>query len=253
MRRPRPLSSVLIPSLVLVAGSHLLPAGGIEAQSLRETGQDPPVLVVNGTARVDAPPDRARIAFAVETEGETAREAGEANARLMDEVVTALQASQVAGLRVETTGYVLTPRYRTAESGRVREIAGYTARNLVQVIVDDVDAVGGLVDSALDAGANRVAGLNFEIQDPEPHRREALQQAVARARAEAEVIAAALGVRLGSPQHVQGGAEVPFRRESMIRADAMAMAAEAPTTPVEAGLQSISANVTIRFLIHDDG
>lgn len=253
MRHFAPRSAILLPTFLLVTAAGLLPAGEIAAQSDRDAGQDRPVLVVNGTARVEAAPDRARISFAVETEGETAREAGEANARLMDQVVAAVRASGAAGLRVETTGYLLTPRYRTARDDRVREIAGYTARNLVQVILDDVEAVGGIVDSALDAGANRVAGLSFEIQDPEPHRREALQQAVERARGEAEVIAAALGVRLGSPQHVQGGAEVPFRRESMMRADGMLMAAEAPATPVEAGLQTISANVTIRFHIHDDG
>jgi uncharacterized protein len=247
---PVPPSWPALPILALLIMPGLVPATALEAQANQD--RDPPVLVVSGTARVEVAPDRARISFAVETEAETAREAGDANARLMDRVIEAVRGTELRGLRVETSGYTLTPRYRTVRDDRTREIAGYTARNHVQVIVDEVEPVGRIVDAALDAGANRVAGLQFEVRDPEPHRREALRQAVAQARGEAEVMAEALGVRLGSPQHVQGGAEIPFPRGAQLRMEVMAMADEAPMTPVEAGLQTISANVTIRFLIHDE-
>ena len=208
-------------------------------------------LEVRGTGEVEVSPDRARISFAVETEAETAREAGEDNARLMDEVVSALRATGIEPLRIESMGYQLQPRYRTVGDQRLREIAGYTARNTLVVIADDVDAVGRLVDTALQAGANRVAGLGFEIRDAEPHRLEALAQAVDRARSEAEVMARALGMRLGQPSSVQGGAERPSPRPMMAMAR-MEMATDAPTTPVEAGLQTVTAQVTITYRLHPD-
>ncbi len=208
-------------------------------------------LQVSGSGEVEVSPDRARISFAVETEAETAGAAGEANARLMDQVVSALRGTGIEPLRIESMGYQLQPRYRTVGDERLREIAGYTARNTLQAIVDDVDAVGRLVDTALDAGANRVAGLSFEIQDAEPHRLEALERAVNRARSEAEVMARALGMRLGEPSSVQGGAERPRPRPMMDMAR-MEMAMEAPTTPVEAGLQTVTASVTITYRLHPD-
>jgi uncharacterized protein len=113
--------------------------------------------------------------------------------------------------------------------------------------------VGRAVDAALGAGANRVAGLQFLVRDPEPHRREALRRAVERARGEAEVIASALGVRLGLPHQVQVGAEIPPIPPMAFRAEAVMLMEDQPVTPVEAGLQSISATVTIRFRIHGDG
>ena len=211
---------------------------------------DRSILRVSAEARVEVTPDRARISFAVETEGETAREAGEANARLMDQVVQAVQATDLPGLRTETTGYALTPRYQPSRADQPRVIIGYTARNTLQVVVDDVEEVGRLLDVALDAGANRVQGLHFEVRDPDPHRQEALREAVSRARAEAETIADALGVRLGDPLEVQVGGAQPVFRTDMQFARAEMMAMDAPTTPVEAGLQTISASVNLHYRIH---
>jgi len=238
---------------VILALSIVLPAGSLAGQA--ESPTDPhsseTTLRVSGSAEVEVAPDRARIAFAVETEAESARQAGEENARLMDRVVEQLRASGVEGLRIESSGYQLQPRYRTVSDQRLREIAGYTARNTLQVIVDDVDAVGRIVDTGLEAGANRVAGLQFEIRDSEPHRMEALRRAVERARSEAEVMASALGMHLGLPKEVQGGAERPTP-PPMFMAQAMRMEAmaDAPTTPVEAGLQTVSASVSITYRLH---
>ncbi|TVP48952.1 MAG: DUF541 domain-containing protein [Gemmatimonadales bacterium] len=207
-------------------------------------------LNVNGSAFVEVAPDRARIAFAVETEAEGAREAGEANARLMDRVISGLRGTGIADLRIETSGYTLTPRYAPRQGDGPQRIAGYTARNSVQVIVDDVNVVGRLVDTALEAGANRVAGMSFEVRDTEPHRQEALRRAIAAARGEASAMAEALEMRLGNPVTVQGGADFPQPRMQFRGGADMAMAMEAAPTPVEAGLQRVSANVSIQYRLH---
>lgn len=214
--------------------------------------EDPPVLVLTGTAEVEAEPDRAQVIFAVETEGETAREAGEANADLMTAVSAAIRGAvgSVPGFRLETSGYSLTPQYGPYREGRNAEIIGYIARNSIRVRLDAVDQSGALIDAALGAGANRVAGLGFELRDPEPYRHEAVRQAIAKARAEAEIMAAALGVRLGPPIEVQGGADfyAPPQPYMAARGDVMMMeAAAAAPTPVESGMQTVTARVTIRF------
>jgi uncharacterized protein YggE len=213
--------------------------------------EEPPVLVLTGTAEVEAEPTRARIVFAVETEGRTARAAGEANADLMTAVSAAIRsaAGTSPGFRLETSGYSLTPQYGPYREGRNAEIIGYIARNTIRVRLDVVDQSGTLIDAALGAGANRVAGLGFEVRDPEPYRHEAVRLAIARARSEAEVMAAALGMRLGPPLEVQGGADFfPPPQPYMARGDMMMMeAAAAAPTPVESGMQTVTARVTIRF------
>ncbi len=230
----------LLPLLAAAAWTHPAP---LQAQDTH--------LDVSGSAFVEVAPDRARISFAVETEADGALEAGEANARLMDAVIQALRGTGIPELRIESSGYTLTPRYAPRRGDEPQRIAGYTARNSVQVISDDVDAVGRLVDAGLAAGANRVAGMSFEIRETAPHRQEALRRAVAVARGEAEAMAEALGMRLGTPVTVQGGADFPQPRSMMMRAEMMDVAmAAAPTTPVEVGLQRVTANVSIRFRLH---
>ena len=82
--------------------------------------------------------------------------------------------------------------------------------------------------------------------DTEEARSQALAEAVASARAQARVIAEALGHELGQPLEVRGGAQrpVPMRAQSP-----MLMSAEAARTPIEAGDQSVTATVTIRFAL----
>jgi uncharacterized protein len=211
---------------------------------------DAPVLVVRGQGEVEVDPDRARVSFAVETEAGSAREAADQNARQMTRVLDAVRAAgrELPGFRVETQGYSLNPRYQTPRDTGVSEIAGYTARNHVVVTVDRVGEVGRIMDAALQNGANRMAGLQFMVRDPEPHREAALREAVRKARAEARVMAEALGMRLGPPVHVEGGAELPMPRPmgDMVAFSRMEAAVSVPT-PVEAGIQTVTAYVTIRF------
>lgn len=212
--------------------------------------QDSGYVEVSGTARVEVSPDRARASFAVETRAEAAGDAAGDNAELMDSVMDALRAADLPGLEIETYGYTLRPEYRfTQEDGtRVRTIDGYTALNNIRVTVSDVDAVGRVVDAAIGAGANRVSGLSFEASDTEDARREALTRAVETARAEAATIAAALGRELGPPLEVRGGAQQPQPREAAMMRTAMAQARERDT-PIEAGEQTVSASVTIKFAL----
>jgi uncharacterized protein YggE len=185
-----------------------------------------------------------RIAFAVETEGESAGEASTGNAAAMDAVISALRRSPVEDVTIETFGYDLQPLYGRTTANAVRQIEGYRAVNNIGVTAKDVSAAGSLIDLAVAAGANRVASLRFQLSDPGPARLQALREAVAMAQEEARTIADAMGVPLGPPLEVQGGSNVPQVRE-LARAR-MEFQAAAPT-PIEAGVQMVSASVTIKY------
>jgi hypothetical protein len=261
--------------VAVAAASLLIPMGGVACQTAQIPASPSPataapsvrvewedaglalpvvqeggsVVVVNGTGEVEVLPDRARIAFAVETEGQNATEAGQTNAALIDRVSSALRSagSGLPGFRMETVGYSLSPRYGPIGDDRTRAIVGYTARNTLQVVVDQVEGLGTLIDEALAAGANRISGLTFELRDPEPNRHEAVRRAIGNARAEAEVIAEALGMALGPPVEVQGEADIFFPRGMAMAADRAIEFQEQVPTAIEAGPQRVFARVTIRY------
>lgn len=217
------------------------------AQALQ--AQESPFVEVSGTATVSVTPDRVRASFAVETRAAAAADAAADNARLMDRVVRALRASGIQGIEIETFGYALRPEYSWTEGQpvRTRVIDGYTAVNNIRASATDVQAAGKVLDTAIQAGANRVSSLAFEASDTEAARAEALAQAVRNARAQAQVMAEALGRVLGPPLEVRGGAEVPYPRRG---AEIMLRAAEsAVDTPIESGDLTVSASVTVRFAL----
>ena len=206
--------------------------------------QQTPFVEVNGMATVEVPTDEAQVSFAVETRASVAAEASSANAALMTRVLSALRASSLPGLELETFGYSLQPQYAT-DNQRVRSIAGYAAYNNVRATVQDVNQVGRVIDVAIGAGANQVASISFTASDVEPARAEALAEAVGNARAQAEVIARELGFELGPPLEVRGGADRPIP----IMMEAMRAVQVSDVTPIEAGDQTVSANVTVRFAL----
>lgn len=209
--------------------------------------QEPPGqgwIQVSGTGSVQVTPDRARVAFAMETRAEAADEAAAANADAMDAVLRALRGASFDGLTLATFGYSLRPEYSTADNQR-RAIIAYTVMNNVSATLEEVDAVGRVIDVAIASGANRVTTISFFASDTEDARSEALAQAVQNARSEAEVIARSLGHELGAPLEINGGAQRPSPRMSEM-AD---VSFRASTTPIEVGDQTVTASVSIRFAL----
>jgi uncharacterized protein YggE len=214
-----------------------------------QTPEPVPFIQVNGTAQVFVPSDRARLNFAVVTEAATAAEAAAQNSTQMETTIGAIRGTGVAGLQVESWGYELQPRYavqRPTEPDQTPRIVGYRAVNNVRVTVDEVTAVGRLIDAAVTAGANRVTSLQFEARNTDAARAEALRQAVQNARSQAEAMASALGVPLGPALEVQGGAQAPMPPPMPYMRD-LQMQAAAPPTPIEAAEQSVYANVSIKY------
>jgi hypothetical protein len=223
------------------------------AQSLQApapgTAPDTGTIQVTGQAEILVPADRVTVSFGVETESASAREASNLNASKMDAVISALRGTGIQDLEIETFGYTLVPEYRypNREDPNRQTISGYRATNHIRVSNPDVDAAGPLLDAGIQAGANRVVDLRFEASDTREARLMALAQAVESAREEARTIADAMGVVLGPPLEVRGGASPGEPR--VLAAPRMAMEAAVPSTPIEAGRQRVSANVTIVFRI----
>lgn len=218
---------------LLVAAA--LPAAADEA---------PGRIVVVGSAEVAAVPDVATITAGVETRGPTAAEAMAANSEAMTAVFAALDAAGIERRDLQTRQLDLSsvqsqPRDAGDEAPR---IVAYEAANMVTVRVRDIDGLGGVVDALAQAGANRFYGIAFEVSDPREDLDAAREQAVADARARAELYARAAGVTLGPVLSIS---DEPQGGMPMMRADA-AMAA-AP--PVAAGTVSLSASVRIVYAI----
>jgi uncharacterized protein YggE len=207
-----------------------LAAGALLAQITSSSVQ------ATGSATISVNPDQFQLAVGVVTQGTTAQDAGQQNATLTTTVLNALKGVLGTAGTIQTISYSISPRYSTT-TGQTSVIVGYTASNTVEVTSTDLTLIGRLIDSANQAGANNVGNLSFGLQNPEPVMEQALGQAAKQAQAHANAIATGLGAKTGAVISAQEGA-------SATQIVALGVAA-APTTPIQTGTVSVTANVTI--------
>jgi uncharacterized protein len=208
--------------------------------------QQPPLssIRVTGDARVTAKPDRVQIDIGVTTRAALSQDAASQNAHAVDTVLAAVR--KVAGPTavLKTISYTLNPNYRYHPKEGEPTIDGYTALNVVEVTLDDLGRIGAVIDAATQAGANRIQGIQFTLRDQDAVRAQALREAATRARAEVDVLATALGLKVLRVLTVEESSPrvMPLR---VYNGAARAAAAEAAPTPVEAGTLDITADVTL--------
>jgi uncharacterized protein YggE len=209
------------------------------AQEANQTRQ----ITVTGAAEAEAVPDLATITAGVETRAETAAAALAANSEAMTAVFVALDAAGVERRDMQTSQLTLSPVYAPYEEGapEAQRVVGYEAGNMVTVRLRDVGGLGSVVDSLAKAGANRLYGIGFELADPKTALATAREDAVADARARAELYARAAGVTLGPVLSIREAVEVP--QPMMARAQAM----EAAAPPVAQGTVALAAQVEVVF------
>lgn len=202
----------------------------------------PHLITVTGEGEVAIVPDLAITSCGVTTTGKTAREASEANAKMMNAVMAALKAAGIAEQDVQTSRLALYP-VRDNKSSELR-ITGFQATNQVSIKIRDVGKVADVIDRVVAAGTNDISGIQFVVSSPSKPLDQAREAAMADARRKAEIYAKAATVTLGAPVSIsEEGAVTPG--PIMMR---QARAAEA--TPVSAGeqIQRISVSVSYELM-----
>ncbi len=244
-RRAALLSALLL-GLPLTAGAQPRPP---PAATPAATTQERTIRV-EGRGEAKATPDEAFIDLAVETQAPTAQAASDANAKKMEKVLAALVQAGLVRKDIETNNYAVYPDYAPNPRGDAApKQVGYRVSNNVHVHVRDLNRVGPFLDVALKAGANRVDSVSFGLSKPETVRDAALRDAVERARQSGQVLAAALGVKLGAVLDASTISE-PVRAFPLMRA-VMPQSTEdsAASTPIQPKEQTVEATVTVIFAI----
>jgi len=208
-------------------------------------------IAVTGEGQVKVAPDLAILSFAVETTAPAAAAAVAENARKSTTLSDALKKQIGTSGKVSTTGYSVDPVYEQRERGSGAappRITGYVARNQVRAETHAIDGLGKLIDAATQAGANRIDGLDFTLEERAKAQSDALQRAGEDARRQADATATALGVKLGRVLNASTG-PVAIPMPKVYGRVGMAMAEAAPQTPIDAGDITVNATLQVTYEI----
>jgi uncharacterized protein YggE len=220
-------------ALLLLAAAAFAGVLGPQGASADEPATTVDTVSVSGSGSVSAVPDLASISAGVETRGASARAALDANSAAMRQVIEALR--DAGGTDITTQAVSLSPRHN--DQGRPD---GFVASNIASAETS-LDGAGALIDAAVAAGANTVWGPTLSRRDAEKLYRQALERAVADAKAKADVLAGATGRSVGRVVSLteSGASPGPLF-------DRAAGAAES-SVPVVSGQQDTTATVGVTY------
>ena len=213
--------------------------------------QETRTISVDGTSVIKAMPDRATVNISIESTAKDAKEASAQNAVVMNKIQKDIMALAITKDNIKTTNYNLYPLYNHKDNGS-QEITGYNVSNQITVTVDNIDLVGNVIDTAINAGANSVNSIEFSLKDPQSYKDKVLVQAINDARRKADIIAKTLGKNVVNVVSVNSNNSYIEARtfNSMMYAKAADSAAAGASSPIQAGDISVKANVSIVFEIN---
>jgi uncharacterized protein len=195
-------------------------------------------VTVQGYGTAEGQPNVLTISLGVQTQDSTAQAALTANSTRANALISKLEADGLPVQDLQTSGLSVQPVY----TGPKQLVTGYQVMNTVTVTLYDLAEAGKIIDDAARAAGNSIVvnDITFALQDDSALLGQARAAAVRQALGQAKLMAAAAGMSLGHlcslvdntspPQTDQVGASVPK--------------ATAPSTPVEAGVEQVTANVT---------
>lgn len=196
-------------------GLALLAAAALPDRAAAQEAQRPPSEIrTSATAKRFARPDLATVRLAFASGGETPMAAGRALAARADSLRQALQKIGIPGDslitasrwywwrgRIESVrGSRCVPLPERTPDGRTCMMVNdttYRAHDAIEVHIHDLGKVGAVLDTAMAHQISNISDLQFHATNVTAAYEDALKEAAATARRQAETIAAASGARVG--------------------------------------------------------
>jgi len=233
-------------------------------------------LHVNGTGISFQEPDTAHMSAGVVATGTTAKEAMAENGKKMKSAIDSLMAAGVKRKHIQTSGLNLVPVYNhngvsgrpiylphggiastsigtPSEDGKLpeRKIISYTVSNMVNAKTHDLDNLGAMLDSLVEAGSNNIANIRFSLKDDSVAKTEARKEAIKDARQKAQTMAEGAGLKLGRILVMGEGVNynMSYSNEVQATSSGAFTGASVSGAIVQSGQQRITASVNMVYEI----
>jgi len=200
---------------------------------------------VSGSGELQVEPDTARIRLGVQTEADTAKAALNQNSTKMRTLINALEKADVSSDDIQTQTVRLSPRYNRNNSNNSSTLVGFTASNIVEVRTKNLENLGTLLDQSVEAGANTIENISFEVSNSDTLADQVRETAVQDARHKAEELAKLTNASLGSVLKIQETSSTPVPVRQQVEAPVQ----QAAAVPISPGNQSVRVNVQITWVL----
>ncbi|HWI51617.1 MAG TPA: SIMPL domain-containing protein [Symbiobacteriaceae bacterium] len=208
-------------------------------------------LDVTGRGTLTVKYDTAQIRVGFSSLEENVTTAYNSMGSAMEKVAGSLKSAGVKEDDLQTGMFTLNEEWDYTQNGR--NFKGYRVENYLTVTTHDLTKVADLIQIAINAGANRLQGVNFSVKDTDKLVDQALDLAVTDAKAKAERVADRLGAKVVGVYRISvqdgGRGPVMYQAADSGMAYPSAKMAAAPAAPVFGGTTEYTATVSVTFEI----
>ncbi len=152
---------------------------------------------VQGESEIVTIPDVAEISLGIEIRKPTISAAQTDANTVINTVKERVQALGIDSKDIKTENYSVYPEYDYTSANR--RVIGYMVNTSLRVSVKDFEVVNQVIDQATQAGVNQVSGISLKLS-PEKEdevKKQARQEAIAKAQQNASELAGLAGMKLG--------------------------------------------------------
>jgi uncharacterized protein YggE len=210
-------------------------------------GQNARTLSVSGSGEAFLAPDIAYVYIGVHTENTTAAAAVTDNTAQTEELIQAIRDFGIEANDIRTTNFSIYPMDRfDPATGMPSGEKTYAVDNTVYVTVRSLDTLGDLLDTAVQAGANTVNSIQFDVEEKDEALQQARAEAVEDARAQAQALAQAAGLSLGEIQSISFFDAQPYPLFEG-KGGGFAGDSAAAAVPIQPGQLTFTVNVSVTY------
>jgi uncharacterized protein YggE len=207
----------------------------------------PRLLAVSGEGEVTVAPDRADVGFSVEASEKTLADAEKIVTEGTAKLLKLCDALGIPKNNVRSAQLNVQPQYDGSMISNRPRIVGYLVSRQIDVDLRDLAKLGKLLQGAVETGANRMSGVSFGSTKKDEHQRAALALAAEDARANADALARAMGVKLGRLHTLSASESGGMPQPMHFELRKMAVSAPAADQTYQAGEIKFQASVTVEF------
>lgn len=207
----------------------------------QQFSNSPPLVTVTGEGIVKVVPDQVIINSRIEHEGEDAQQVKKMNDNVVDKIIEYLRSQGIPENNIKTAYINLNKTYNYND-----KTYSYVANQSLTIKLEDLRGYEFIMTGLLEAGLNRIDGIEFKSSGIETYRKEARKLAVLNARSKAEEYAVALDQEIGkaySISEVESNHLSPVYRSEMMKSN-MEEGGQETLAP---GEMEVRTNVTVAF------
>lgn len=214
------------------------------------------VFSVSAESSIDAKPTGGTITFTQRSDAKTVKEAEEKRNAVVAKALEAVKALGINEKDIKTTSINHMEKYDTPQPcyggfcpASSSKVVGYDAYQSITIKVRDTESLSKVVDALRDAGVTQVDGPSFGFEDEEleKFKAQAREDAIAKAKVKADLLAKQLGVEIVRVvSFYENDRNAPQLAE--FKASGMA-GSDAGRSVIPVGEDKISSSVTITYEI----